>query len=47
MGGGAARVVIGLEPGLVARELQQDPARGVVVQITRATAAKSPGRSTY
>jgi hypothetical protein len=47
MGGGAARVVIGLEPGLVARELQQDPARGVVVQIARATAAKSPGRSTY
>jgi len=47
MGGGAARVVIGLEPGLVARELQQDPARGVVVQITRATGAKTPGRSTY
>jgi len=45
--GGTATVIIGLEPGLVARQLQQDPARGVVVQIARATAAKSPGRSTY
>lgn len=44
---GAATVVIGLEPGLIARQLQQDPARGVVVQIVRATGAKSPGRSTY
>jgi hypothetical protein len=26
----------------VARQLQQDPARGVVVQIARATAAKAP-----
>lgn len=39
---GAAHVVIGLEPGLVARQLQQDPARGVVVQIARATTAKAP-----
>ena len=40
--GGTATVVIGLEPGLVARDLQQDPARGVVVQIARATTAKAP-----
>ena len=40
--GGTATVVIGLEPGLVARQLQQDPARGVVVQIARATTAKAP-----
>lgn len=31
-----------LDPGLVARDLQQDPARGVVVQIARATTAKAP-----
>jgi hypothetical protein len=45
--GGAATVVIGLEPGLVARELQQDPARGVVVQVVRATTAKSPAQSRW
>lgn len=45
--GGTATVVIGLEPGLVARQLQQDPARGVVVQIVRATAAKAPAGSKW
>lgn len=33
---------VDLAPGLVARDLQQDPARGVVVQIARATTAKAP-----
>jgi len=43
------QVVIRVElaPGLVARDLQQDPARGVVVQIARATAAKSTAGSKW